>query len=173
MFVGWYCNLLYHGQIVLELSWSIVLFRERKAKHGNFELCQLNLWGKVWGQKNECQRMIHTNSAPVLSTLLTKSEYHGTIGIALTINTSLVWKRSAYSVWPFLTIENQPYYACKSLNTKLLCPLLSPWELHKCAKIWSRIIQQGITNDGLHSGCQYQLVVLHRFVWWRLIRVLV
>ena len=36
--------------------------------------------------------MIHTNLATgltILSTLLTKSDYHGTIGIALTINTSL------------------------------------------------------------------------------------
>ena len=36
--------------------------------------------------------MIHTNSATgstILSTLLTKSDYRGTIGIALTINTSL------------------------------------------------------------------------------------
>ena len=35
------------------------------------------------------------------------------------------------------------------------------------AKFWSRNIQQGITNDLLHSGFQHQLVVLYHFVWRR------
>ena len=68
------------GGLVLDMSWTcstkVLCVRQTKTKHTN-------------GFHNA---MLHTNSATgstMLSTLLTKSEYCGTISIALTINTSL------------------------------------------------------------------------------------
>ena len=125
--------------------------------------------------------MTHTNSATsstILSTLPTKSDYHGTIGIALTIHTSLAEEKISLQCLA-ITYHTKPapkcmqITICKIRNTKSIpVPALESCINEIYEKFWSRNIQQGITNDGqLHSGFQHQLVVLNHFVWRKSYRV--
>ena len=107
--------------------------------------CDYTIWFKwslscAQSRKSPCTKAIHiamicTYSVTVLtslSTLLTKSEDHGTIGIALTIITTLVLrKRSAYKVWPFFAIQKHTNYACKTYNTKIQSVFMLIRKLHR------------------------------------------
>ena len=71
---------------------------------------------------------IHTNSATgstILSTLLTKSDYRGTIGIALTINTSLAKEKISLKSLA-ITYHTKPAPKCMQITIcKITMPRLS------------------------------------------------